>query len=148
MSAFSFTISVVHLLYIVTQSVLLCYTVIYSHAGLIYDELKRLPHSERNDPVLTMKQVQFVKECETSVKRLIRLVKYWRKKEVPAGRYYPSSYPFELLTIHAWEKAGSPGAFYTVQGFCQVLKYLVEYSEIKVMWTPERFVDQSLLRER
>ena len=98
--------------------------------------------------MLTMKQVEFVKGYETSVKRLIRLVKYWRKKEVPAGRYYPSSYPFELLTIHAWEKAGSPGAFYTVQGFCQVLKYLVEYSEIKVILTLERLVDQSLLRER
>ena len=98
--------------------------------------------------MLTKKQVEFVKRYGASVKRLIRLVKYWRKKEVPAGRYYPSSYPFELLTIHAWEKAGSPGTFNTVQGFCQVLKYLVEYSEIKVMWTPERLVDQSLLRER
>ena len=98
--------------------------------------------------MLTMEQVQFVKGCETSVKRLIRLVKYWRKKEVPAGRYYPSSYPFELLTIHAWRKAGRPGSFYTVQGFCQVLKYLVEYSEIKVILTLERLVDQSLLRER
>ena len=84
------------------------------------------------------------------MKGLIRLVKFWRKKYIPI-RDYPSSYPFELLTIYAWEQAGSPGTFNTTQGFRQVLTYLADYSNINVMWTANYTrdqVDRSLLGDR
>ena len=116
-----------------------------------YNELAQLPHNERNDPALVRLQVKFVKEHGANVKGLIRLVKFWRKKCIPIGRNYPSSYPFELLTIYAWEQAGTPRTFNTTQGFRQVLMYLAHYTSINVMWTANYTsdqIDRSLLRDR
>lgn len=49
-------------------------------------------------------------------------------------RRLPSSYTVELLTIHIWELAGKPLLFSLVQGMRAVLKLLVRYAEIDVVW--------------
>ncbi|XP_046523831.1 2'-5'-oligoadenylate synthase 3-like isoform X2 [Equus quagga] len=49
-------------------------------------------------------------------------------------RRLPSSYTMELLTIYVWELAGKPLLFSLVQGLRAVLKLLVQYTEIDIVW--------------
>ncbi|EFB25899.1 hypothetical protein PANDA_008322 [Ailuropoda melanoleuca] len=85
-------------------------------------------------------QVDFVKASVARVKELIRLMIHWFKTsfanstEENKFRRLPSSYTVELLTIHVWELAGKPLLFSLVQGMRAVLKLLVRYAEIDVVW--------------
>ncbi|XP_020627891.1 2'-5'-oligoadenylate synthase 1-like isoform X2 [Orbicella faveolata] len=82
-------------------------------------------------------QIEFVKVQPSSVKNLIRLVKYWRKtciEDKSSGKTrLPSSYPLELITIACWEKAGKP-SFDIRAGFKAVLQQLVKNCHIHVIW--------------
>ena len=49
-------------------------------------------------------------------------------------RRLPSSYTVELLTIYIWERAEKPLSFSLVQGMRAVLKLLVQYADIDVVW--------------
>ncbi|XP_035936876.2 2'-5'-oligoadenylate synthase 1-like [Halichoerus grypus] len=85
-------------------------------------------------------QVDFVKASVARVKELTRLMIHWfktsfaRSTEENKFRRLPSSYTVELLTIHIWELAGKPLLFSLVQGMRAVLKLLVRYAEIDVVW--------------
>ncbi|XP_035570133.1 2'-5'-oligoadenylate synthase 3-like [Canis lupus dingo] len=85
-------------------------------------------------------QVDFVKASVMRVKELIRLMVHWfrtsfaNSTEENKFRRLPSSYTVELLTIHIWELAGKPLLFSLVQGMRAVLKLLVRYAEIDVVW--------------
>lgn len=85
-------------------------------------------------------QVDFVKASTLGVKDLIRLVKHWFKtslaKPTEANRFrrLPSSYAVELITIYVWQLAGKPIFFSLVQGLRAVLKCLVNYSDILIIW--------------
>ncbi|XP_032191570.1 2'-5'-oligoadenylate synthase 3-like isoform X3 [Mustela erminea] len=85
-------------------------------------------------------QVDFVKASVARVKELTRLMIHWFKTsfanstEENKFRKLPSSYTVELLTIHIWELAGKPLLFSLVQGMRAVLKLLVRYAEIEVVW--------------
>ncbi|XP_077203794.1 2'-5'-oligoadenylate synthase 1-like isoform X2 [Paroedura picta] len=85
-------------------------------------------------------QVAFVKASTERVKNLMRLVKHWfrtsftKPTEENKFRRLPSSYAMELLTIYVWELAGKPVFFSFVQGLRAVLKLLVQYQEICIVW--------------
>ena len=85
-------------------------------------------------------QVKFVKEPgerrPENVKKLIRLVKYWRKKYLPkkGRKRRPPSYLLELLTIHAWEKAKCPETFNMKIGFKAVMEVLENHRNLRVSW--------------
>ncbi|XP_012577208.1 PREDICTED: 2'-5'-oligoadenylate synthase 1A-like [Condylura cristata] len=85
-------------------------------------------------------QVAFVKASITRVKELIRLMIHWfrtsfaKPTEENKFRRLPSTYTVELLTIHVWELAGKPLFFSLVQGMRAILKLLVQYAEIDVVW--------------
>ncbi|XP_045422100.1 2'-5'-oligoadenylate synthase-like protein 2 [Lemur catta] len=53
---------------------------------------------------------------------------------VPRFRRLPSSYTVELLTIYIWELTKKPPLFSLVQGMRVVLKLLVRYAEIDIVW--------------
>ena len=74
-----------------------------------------------------------------NVKNLIRLVKYWKKEQIPsqAGQLIPTSYVIELITIHLWEKNKSTckkGRFNTLKAFHCVMEALKNYHDLKVVW--------------
>lgn len=85
-------------------------------------------------------QVDFIKASIVRVKELIRLMIHWFKTsfanptEENKFRRLPSSYAVELLTIHIWERAEKPLFFSLVQGMRAVLKLLVRYAEIDIVW--------------
>ncbi|XP_061495112.1 2'-5'-oligoadenylate synthase 1-like [Rhineura floridana] len=85
-------------------------------------------------------QVEFVKASTERVKDLICLMKYWFKtsfakpREENKFRRLPSSYTVELITIYVWELAGKPIFFSFIQGMRAVLKLLVQYQEICIVW--------------
>ncbi|KYO48744.1 hypothetical protein Y1Q_0004120 [Alligator mississippiensis] len=85
-------------------------------------------------------QVEFIKECTVQVKDLIRLVKYWFRTsfamptEQNRFRRLPSCYAVELITVYIWQLAGKPIFFSLVQGMRAILKLLVRYSEICIIW--------------
>ncbi|XP_075864319.1 2'-5'-oligoadenylate synthase 1-like [Microcebus murinus] len=85
-------------------------------------------------------QVDFVKASIVRVKELIRLMTHWFKTsfakptEKNKFRRLPSSYAVELLSIYIWELAGKPLLFSLVQGMRAVLKLLVRYAEIDIVW--------------
>nr|XP_045368463.1 2'-5'-oligoadenylate synthase 1-like isoform X1 [Camelus bactrianus] len=85
-------------------------------------------------------QVDFVKASVSRVKELIRLMMHWFKTSFASTteenkfRRLPSSYTVELLTIYIWERAEKPLFFSLVQGMRAVLKLLVRYAEIDVVW--------------
>ncbi|XDB51731.1 hypothetical protein ABFV05_005347 [Capra hircus] len=85
-------------------------------------------------------QVDFVKASGLRVKELIRLMIHWLKTSFASPteenkfRRLPSSYTVELLTIYIWERAEKPLSFSLVQGMRAVLKLLVQYAAIDVVW--------------
>ncbi|MXQ87877.1 hypothetical protein E5288_WYG015324 [Bos mutus] len=85
-------------------------------------------------------QVDFVKASVVRVKELIRLMIHWLKTSFASPteenkfRRLPSSYTVELLTIYIWERAEKPLSFSLVQGMRAVLKLLVQYADIDVVW--------------
>nr|XP_033801895.1 2'-5'-oligoadenylate synthase 1-like [Geotrypetes seraphini] len=85
-------------------------------------------------------QVEFVKSCTAGVKDLIRLVKHWRRTSFAEStdenkyRRLPSSYALELISIYIWQLAGKPIFFSLLQGFRAVLKLLIRYSDICIIW--------------
>lgn len=90
--------------------------------------------------VLLKYQVDFVKSSPERVKDLIRLVKHWFKTSFAKSteenkfRRLPSSYTLELITIYIWELAGKPIFFSFVQGLRAILKFLVQYQNICIIW--------------
>ena len=81
----------------------------------------------------------FVKKRPASVKDLIRLVKYWRKKYIlqSGSKLLPPSYLLELLTIHAWENANPlnpPESFDMKIGFKAVMEVLKNHQSLRVSW--------------
>eukprot|EP00062_Callorhinchus_milii_P008587 gi/632951529/ref/XP_007891343.1/ PREDICTED: 2'-5'-oligoadenylate synthase 1A-like [Callorhinchus milii] len=85
-------------------------------------------------------QVDFVKASTVGVKDMIRLVKYWFKtslakpSETNRFRRLPSSYAMELMTIYVWQLAGKPIFFSFVQGLRAVFKFLVNCTDICIIW--------------
>uniref|UniRef100_H3A4H2 C2H2-type domain-containing protein n=1 Tax=Latimeria chalumnae TaxID=7897 RepID=H3A4H2_LATCH len=85
-------------------------------------------------------QVDFVKVSTVGVKDLIRLIKHWLKtsfadfSEENRFRKLPSSYAIELIVIYVWQLAGKPILFSLVQGLRAVLKLLVRYLEVCIVW--------------
>ncbi|XP_072036194.1 2'-5'-oligoadenylate synthase 1A-like [Amphiura filiformis] len=94
-------------------------------------------------------QVDFIKTKPVVVKELTRLVKYWNKEVVGSAlkdkKPLPSSYPMELITILAWERAGSPTAFNRLQGFKAVISIIAtELPTLRKHWTCN--YDESMVR--
>jgi len=91
-------------------------------------------------------QREFVKSQPSSVKDLIRLVKYWRKtciEDKSTGKTrLPSSYPLELITIDCWQKPEKPEKFDIRAGFKAVLERLVDNCHIHVIW--HKYYDEAL----
>jgi hypothetical protein len=88
---------------------------------------------------LTELQVEFVKPKPSKVKDLIRLVKHWCKEYVvenkkPADGFFPNSYLLEMVTIHAWEEAGSPNQFEMAVGFRAVMEKLRCHRKLDIVW--------------
>ncbi|XP_050801836.1 2'-5'-oligoadenylate synthase 1A-like isoform X1 [Gopherus flavomarginatus] len=85
-------------------------------------------------------QVEFIKASTMKVKDLIRLVKHWFRTSFakPTAqnkfRRLPSSYAIELITISIWQLAGKPVFFSLIQGMRAILKLLVRYPEIYIVW--------------
>ncbi|XP_020731123.2 2'-5'-oligoadenylate synthase 1-like isoform X2 [Odocoileus virginianus] len=85
-------------------------------------------------------QVDFVKASVVRLKELIRLMIHWLQTsfagptEENKFRRLPSSYSLELLTIYIWERAEKPLSFSLLQGLRAVLKLLVQYVDIDVVW--------------
>lgn len=85
-------------------------------------------------------QVNFVHEKignMQNVKKLVRLVKHWRKTHFPeteASPDLPKSYAFELLTIKCWERAGRHEKFSLKRVFKDVLTQLAYPDNIDVWW--------------
>ncbi|KAL3868664.1 hypothetical protein ACJMK2_041442 [Sinanodonta woodiana] len=104
----------------------------------VYDEMFR---SEDLRPYysasLVKLQLNFVKVLPAKMTSLIRLVKYWRKSELPSdsgnGRW-PTSYILELIVIRKWEDAGRPERFDLKRGLHSFLQALVNYRDLKVVW--------------
>ncbi|KAM7429267.1 2 5 oligoadenylate synthetase [Porites harrisoni] len=90
-------------------------------------------------------QRDFVKERPASVKDLIRMLKYWRKKYIPqsGSKHVPPSYLLELLTIHAWENANRPESFDIRTGFKAVLGDLKNHRSLYVAW--DRYYKTNLI---
>ncbi len=90
-------------------------------------------------PSLVKLQIYFINEKPAAVKDLMRLVKYWNKTTVAVETSrpaLPTSYQFELITIYAWERAGSPQTFDRLQGFKDVLTIIAnEIDYIRYFWT-------------
>ncbi|XP_042309921.1 LOW QUALITY PROTEIN: 2'-5'-oligoadenylate synthase-like protein 2 [Sceloporus undulatus] len=82
-------------------------------------------------------QRNFVKHCPAKVKGLLRLVKHWYKdykkglRERDPSVSLPPKFALELLAIYAWEEGtGRKEQFNTAEGFCTVMKLLVQYEEL------------------
>ncbi|XP_072036191.1 2'-5'-oligoadenylate synthase 1-like [Amphiura filiformis] len=108
----------------------------------IYESMLRRSKDDREfySASLVKLQVDFIKDKPGVVKELTRLVKYWNSQVVGSvltdKRPLPTSYPMELITVLAWERAGSPIAFNRLQGFKAVLKIIAtEQSTLKKHWT-------------
>ncbi|XP_029072637.1 2'-5'-oligoadenylate synthase 3-like [Monodon monoceros] len=105
------------------------------------ENLKRTSHGNRlylcNDRdeaqlcalALLPYQVDFVKASVVRVKGLSRLMIHWFKTS-----FANTTKEMELLTIYIWERAEKPLFFSLVQGMRAVLKLLVRYAEIDVVW--------------
>ncbi|XP_062890253.1 uncharacterized protein LOC134338391 [Mobula hypostoma] len=98
-------------------------------------------------------QRNFVKRCPTKLKSLIRLVKHWYieyvrrpyKPTLQRGEYLPPKYALELLVIYAWESAEKGENFNTAEGFCTVLKLIVQYQYLWVFWRENYDFDSGIL---
>ena len=77
---------------------------------------------EYYSPSLVKVQKKFVKNQPPALKSLIRMVKVWAYQCLPES--LRKSYPLELLTIHMWERADSPGRFKLERGFRCVIAIL------------------------
>ena len=82
-------------------------------------------------------QRDFVKPHSNDVKAIIRMLKYWKAEYL--HRWHQrllNSYVLELLTIYAWQKAGSPNRFNLAQGFKSVLTLLAyNLRDLRHYWT-------------
>lgn len=103
----------------------------------IYDMMKsNTSFCQAASAALAPIQRDFVKKVPPKVKQLIRLVKYWKKtclQEMPKKRY-PTSYPLELITIGAWQDAGSPENFDMRQGLYHVMLAMKNYRNLRRVW--------------
>ncbi|KAH0628104.1 hypothetical protein JD844_008828 [Phrynosoma platyrhinos] len=128
--------------------VMLCYDILWFavSSGLKESFYHQLYLCSDNDKIqlytmaLLKYQVEFVKASTQRLKDLIRLIKHWFKtsfaKSTKENRFrrLPSSYAVELITIYVWELAGKPIFFSFVQGMRAVLKLLVQYQDICIVW--------------
>ncbi|XP_015268426.1 PREDICTED: 2'-5'-oligoadenylate synthase-like protein 2 [Gekko japonicus] len=84
-------------------------------------------------------QRNFVKQSPEKLKDLLRLVKHWYKenlKKVYPSSSLPSKFALELLTIYAWEEGTKKAEeFNMAEGFCTVMKLLVQYKDLCFYWT-------------
>lgn len=81
-------------------------------------------------------QRAFLKEHPAKLKSLVRLVKHWYQKcKEKLGQPLPPQYALELLTVHAWERAGRKTDFVTAQGFHTVLTLVTNYRKLCIYWT-------------
>ncbi|XP_072036193.1 2'-5'-oligoadenylate synthase 1-like [Amphiura filiformis] len=108
----------------------------------IYEAMLRRSKDDREfySVSLVKLQVDFIKTKPGVVKELIRLVKYWNSQVVGSvlkGKWpLPTSYPMELITVLAWERAGSPSSFNRLQGFKAVLSIIAtELPTLSKYWT-------------
>lgn len=84
-------------------------------------------------------QRNFMKQCPEKLKDLLRLVKHWYKekvKKVYPSSSLPSKFAIELLVIYAWEEGTKKAEeFNMAEGFCSVMKLLVQYKDLCFYWT-------------
>ncbi|XP_044529599.1 2'-5'-oligoadenylate synthase 1-like [Gracilinanus agilis] len=80
-------------------------------------------------------QKRFLKQRDTKLKSLIRLVKHWYKMCKEKVDSLPPQYALELLTIYAWEHGSKETYFNTAQGFRTVLYLIQQYQQLLVYWT-------------
>ncbi|XP_060621737.2 2'-5'-oligoadenylate synthase 1 [Anolis sagrei] len=100
-------------------------------------------------------QRNFIKRCPAKCKDLLRLVKQWYKvyKKCLREMYQPtvslpSKFALELLTIYAWEQGtGRAQQFNTAEGFCTVMKLLVQYQDLCIYWTEYYNFDEPIIAE-
>ncbi|NXK94498.1 OASL2 protein, partial [Formicarius rufipectus] len=99
--------------------------------------LRACSHPGEFSPCFTELQKKFVKRHPAKLKNLLRLVKHWYKElklKYPRADL-PPKYALELLTIYAWEQGtDSCDSFVMAQGFCTVLKLLLQHQAICVYW--------------
>ena len=90
----------------------------------MFNKMQQSSHGAREyySPSLVEDQREFFKKRPAAVKSLIRMVKVWAYQCLPES--LRKSYPLELLTIHMWERAGSPGRFKLERGFRCVIAIL------------------------
>ncbi|KAL3868663.1 hypothetical protein ACJMK2_041441 [Sinanodonta woodiana] len=104
----------------------------------VYDEMLKFEDLRLNYSASLVKlQLNFVKVLPAKVMSLIRLVKHWRKSELPSGSglgRWPTSYILELIVIRKWEDAGRPERFDLKRGLHSFLKALVNYCDLQVVW--------------
>ncbi|XP_053136079.1 2'-5'-oligoadenylate synthase 2-like isoform X2 [Hemicordylus capensis] len=83
-------------------------------------------------------QRNFISRCDTKVKNLIRLVKYWYRKyklRLRGKASLPPKYAMELLAVYAWERGSGNPNFDTAEGFRTVLWLIEHYKELCIFWT-------------
>ncbi|XP_071804973.1 2'-5'-oligoadenylate synthase 1A-like [Asterias amurensis] len=109
----------------------------FSDSSHMFNKMQQSSPGAREyySPSLVKDQVEFVKKQPTAVKSLIRMVKVWAGQCLPES--LRKSYPLELLTIHMWERAGSPKSFKLARGFRCVITIFTSYCKYlqPVNWT-------------
>ena len=104
----------------------------------MFNKMQQSSHGAREyySPSLVEDQREFFKKRPAAVKSLIRMVKVWAYQCLPES--LRKSYPLELLTIHMWERAGSPKSFKFGRGFrcvIAILPQLLHTQRDPVYWT-------------
>lgn len=107
-------------------------------------------------------QLEIIKQLPPKVKSLITLIKYWKEKylkgenepEMPSlaeKRFdkpnWPTSYPFELVIISAWNDVGNPENFDMAKALHAVLTSLINHKSFKIMLEKQMKYSSSLARK-
>ncbi|XP_040842893.1 2'-5'-oligoadenylate synthase 2 [Ochotona curzoniae] len=82
-------------------------------------------------------QCNFITSRPAKLKDLIRLVQHWYqqfKRKLKSAGSLPPKYALDLLTVFAWEQAGSQEDFNAVEGFRTVLELVTQYQHLCVFW--------------
>lgn len=59
---------------------------------------------------------------------------------------FPPKFALELLTIFVWEEGtGSAEKFDTAEGFCTVMKLIIQYQDLCLYWTKYYDLEDSII---
>ena len=120
----------------------------------IFESMLRRSKDDREfySASLVKLQVEFIRSKPGAVKELTRLVKYWNSKVVAsdlADKWpLPNSYSMELITVLAWERAGSPERFNRLQVFKAVLTIIATELPTLEKWWTDNYDDNMVDRAR